>query len=486
MGIAIIVIMAIGVALILTGKLPTAFALVLLAVAIALAGGASFVGAENSVLTTVVQNGAITLASTMVAILLGSWLGSLMRDTAIASTLVRKTVEFGGDRPVVIALGVLVISALCGAVTGSAPAALLAGVIGIPAMIAVGVPKVTAAGTILMGIGAGVPFELPVWQFFSTALHLPIPQVRSFMILLFPFAAAAAVAYVIVETRRRGTVHAWSLAAPADGTRVVTSRRRRLGDAPWFALLTPLVPIVLALVLQVPIIPSLLAGVLFAVVTTTRPALWGTTMLRSLYDGFKVAAPPITLFIAIGMLLAAVGLPGSVAALRPIVEAVRARVLGARPAVPVPRPAQHLRPRCRDRRRDDRHRLLLADGRPRADDLVQPGVRCRGPDEHPDGVGVAVRGRLTAGSDAPCAAVRVGRRHRRHHPVGGQVPLTAAGRRRAAPAPAGPAPAGPGPGWPRPRLAVRARRPSAQKWGRATRALPHVCALDVPTTCRRP
>lgn len=322
MGIAIIVIMAIGVALILTGKLPTAFALVLLAVAIALAGGASFVGAENSVLTTVIQNGAITLASTMVAILLGSWLGSLMRDTAIASTLVRKTVEFGGDRPVVIALGVLVISALCGAVTGSAPAALLAGVIGIPAMIAVGVPKVTAAGTILMGIGAGVPFELPVWQFFSTALHLPIPQVRSFMILLFPFAAAAAVAYVIVETRRRGTVHAWSLAAPADGSRVTTSRRRRLGDAPWFALLTPLVPIVLALVLQVPIIPSLLAGVLFAVVTTTRPGLWGTTMLRSLYDGFKVAAPPITLFIAIGMLLAAVGLPGSVAALRPIVEAV--------------------------------------------------------------------------------------------------------------------------------------------------------------------
>lgn len=327
MGIAIIVIMAIGVALILTGKLPTAFALVLLAVAIALAGGASFVGAENSVLTTVVQNGAITLASTMVAILLGSWLGSLMRDTAIASTLVRKTVEFGGDRPVVIALGVLVISALCGAVTGSAPAALLAGVIGIPAMIAVGVPKVTAAGTILMGIGAGVPFELPVWQFFSTALDLPIPQVRSFMILLFPFAAAAAVAYVIVETRRRGTVHAWSLKAPADSARagsarVETSRRRRLGDAPWFALLTPLVPIVLALVLQVPIIPSLLAGVLFAVVTTTRPGLWGTTMLRSLYDGFKVAAPPITLFIAIGMLLAAVGLPGSVAALRPIVEAV--------------------------------------------------------------------------------------------------------------------------------------------------------------------
>lgn len=331
MGIAIIVVMAIGVALILTGKVPTAFALVLLAVAIALVSGAPFVGAENSVLSTVLQDGAIRLASTMIAILLGSWLGSLMRDTAIASTLVRKTVEFGGDRPVVVALGVLVISALCGAVTGSAPAALLAGVIGIPAMIAVGVPKVTAAGTILMGIGAGVPFELPVWQFFSTALDLPVADVRSFMVLLFPFAAVAAVAYVLVETRRRGTVHQWSLAsmsdadadggsgAPAPDSR---NRRQRLGDAPWFALLTPLVPIVLALVLQVPIIPSLLTGVLFAVVTTTPPRLIATRMLRSLYDAFHVAAPPIALFIAIGMLLAAVGLPGAVAALRPIVEAV--------------------------------------------------------------------------------------------------------------------------------------------------------------------
>ncbi|WIE55633.1 transporter [Curtobacterium sp. MCBD17_003] len=325
MGIVIIIVMAIGVALILSGKIPTAFALVLLAVAIALLGGAPFVGAENSVLTTVIQTGAVTLASTMIAILLGSWLGSLMRDTAIASTLVRKTVEFAGDRPVVVALGVLLISALCGAVTGSAPAALLAGVIGIPAMVAVGVPKVTAAGTILIGIGAGAPFELPVWQFFSTALHLSVPQVRSFMLLLFPFAAAAAIVFVIVETRRRGTVHQWSLASMAERDAAdadTRSRRERLGDAPWFALLTPLVPIVLALVLQVPIIPSLLAGVLFAVVTTTPPRLWASRMLRSLYDAFHVAAPPIALFIAIGMLLAAVGLPGSVAALKPIVEAV--------------------------------------------------------------------------------------------------------------------------------------------------------------------
>lgn len=318
MGVVILLVMAAGVAAMLTRKLPTAFALVLLAVVIAFLSGAPLTG-ENSVLDTVLQEGAPALAATMVAIILGSWLGKLLDETGIAGTLVRKIVEFGGDRPTVVALGVLAVSALVGTVTGSAPAAMLAGIIGIPAMVAVGVPKVTAAGTVLMGIAVGVPFELPVWQFFSTALDLPVDTVRGFMVKLFPFALVAAVAYVVVENRRRGTEHAWSLksvsARPAP-------RRERLGDAPWYALLAPVVPLVLALGLDVAIIPSMLAGVLYALVTTTRPGEMNKRLLRTLYGGFEVAAPPLALFVAIGILLAAVKLPGAVDALEPLMKAV--------------------------------------------------------------------------------------------------------------------------------------------------------------------
>ncbi|WP_328564309.1 TRAP transporter large permease subunit [Streptomyces coelicoflavus] len=318
MGVVILLVMAAGVAAMLTRKLPTAFALVLLAVVIAFLSGAPLTG-ENSVLDTVLQEGAPALAATMVAIILGSWLGKLLDETGIAGTLVRKIVEFGGDRPTVVALGVLAVSALVGTVTGSAPAAMLAGIIGIPAMVAVGVPKVTAAGTVLMGIAVGVPFELPVWQFFSTALDLPVDTVRGFMVKLFPFALVAAVAYVVIENRRRGTEHAWSLksvsARPAP-------RRERLGDAPWYALLAPVIPLVLALGLDVAIIPSMLAGVLYALVTTTRPGEMNKRLLRTLYGGFEVAAPPLALFVAIGILLAAVKLPGAVDALEPLMKAV--------------------------------------------------------------------------------------------------------------------------------------------------------------------
>ncbi|RST24596.1 TRAP transporter large permease subunit [Streptomyces sp. WAC04770] len=330
MGIVILLLMLAGVGLMLTRKLPTAFALVLLAVAIALVAGAPLTG-ENSVLDTVLQQGAPMLAATMLAVLIGSWLGKLMEETGIAGTLVRKIVEFGGDRPTVVALGVLAVSALIGTVTGSAPAAMMAGIIGIPAIIAVGVPKTTAAGTILMGIAAGLPFELPVWQFFSTALELPIDTVKSFMMRLFPFAAFFAVLFVLVETRRKGVEHAWSLASAAersgdDSPKSPGERRRsralRMGDAPWYALLAPAVPLVLALGFELPIIPSMLAGVLWALVTTTRPGMLNKRLLRTLYGGFEVAAPPIALFVAIGVLLAAVKLPGAVEALDPLVKAV--------------------------------------------------------------------------------------------------------------------------------------------------------------------
>ncbi len=244
MGIVILLLMLAGVGLMLARVLPTAFALVLLGVAIAVAAGAPLTG-ENSILDTVLQEGAPALAATMLAVLIGSWLGKLMEETGIAGTLVRKIVEFGGDRPTVVALGVLTVSALVGTVTGSAPAAMMAGIIGIPAMIAVGVPKTTAAGTILMGIAAGMPFELPVWQFFSTALELPVDTVKGFMLKLFPFAAFFAVLFVLVESRRKGVEHAWSLASAAerDGGGSPRERRRararRMGDAPWYALLAP-------------------------------------------------------------------------------------------------------------------------------------------------------------------------------------------------------------------------------------------------------
>ncbi|PSL00548.1 hypothetical protein CLV63_10122 [Murinocardiopsis flavida] len=327
----ILLAMAVGVGLMLTRRLPTAFALVLLSVAIALIAGAPLTGDDGSVVGTVIEEGAPRLAATMIAILLGCWLGTLMSEAGIASTLVRKIVEFGGERPSVVAVGVFLVAILCGSITGSAPAAMLAGVVGIPAMIAVGVTPTVAAGTVLVGIAAGLPLELINWQFLSDAIGVPVATVQHFQLRMFPIALVGGLAYILIEMRRKGTRHTWAVRVPAaaggggrpGGRRErAAERRRRRGDAPWYALVTPLVPIVLALGLEIPIVPALLAGVVFALVTAVPWRDMTATALRTLYRSFDVAAPPIVLFIAIGMLLAAVNLPGAVAALSPVVTAI--------------------------------------------------------------------------------------------------------------------------------------------------------------------
>jgi TRAP-type mannitol/chloroaromatic compound transport system permease large subunit len=316
MGIAILLVMAVGVGVMLTRKVPTAFVLVLLSVIIGLMAGAPLMGEKNSITTTVLQNGAVALAATMAAIVIGSWLGSIMGETGIASTLIRKTVELGGDRPYVVALGVFVVGILVGTVTGSAPAAMLVGIIGIPTMIAMGVPPLTAAGTVVFGLSAGIPFELISWQYLSQTLEIPVETVRDFQLTLFPIVLVIGIAYVVIESRRRGVQHAWAAIAPE------RTSRRRTGEAPWYSLITPLVPIVLALLLDVPIIPALLVGVCYALVTTTRPSRLAVVGLKTLHRSFDTAVPPLLLFAAIGILLAAVKLPGSVEALSPIVTAV--------------------------------------------------------------------------------------------------------------------------------------------------------------------
>jgi TRAP-type mannitol/chloroaromatic compound transport system permease large subunit len=317
MGIAILLVMAVGVGVMLTRKVPTAFVLVLLSVVIGLMAGAPLMGEEDSITGTVLQEGAVALAATMGAIVIGSWLGSIMGETGIASTLIRKTVELGGDRPYVVALGVFVVGILVGTVTGSAPAAMLVGIIGIPTMIAMGVPPLTAAGTVVFGLAAGIPFELISWQYLSQTLEIPVETVRDFQLTLFPIVLVIGIAYVVIESRRRGVQHAWAAIAPERA-----ARRRRAGEAPWYSLITPLVPIVLALLLDVPIIPALLVGVCYALVTTTRPSRLAVVGLKTLHRSFDTAVPPLLLFAAIGILLAAVKLPGSVEALRPIVAAV--------------------------------------------------------------------------------------------------------------------------------------------------------------------
>jgi hypothetical protein len=315
MGIVIILAMLATALLIVSRRLPTLVGLVGLAVVVALLGGAPWGGADG-VSGGVIAAGSIMLASTMIAVLLGSWLAAVMEEAGIATTLVRKIVELGGESPYFVAFGMFIAATLVGMVAGSAPAAMLVGLVGIPTMIAVGLPPTTSVGIILIGMAAGEPLQQTDWQFYTTATHVPLSTVRSFGISILPIVLVVGVAYVLIETWRRGRVRTWAMTIEAPvGDDDATMTRR--ADAPWYSLLSPLVPIICALGFDMQITTSLLLGVLYALFTTTHPRNWTQRGLKTAYRGVQIAGPALLLYVAIGMILTAVELPTTVAALKP-------------------------------------------------------------------------------------------------------------------------------------------------------------------------
>lgn len=320
-GIFILIAMAIFVALMMTRRLATPLALMALAVVVGLLLGAPLIGApDNSIFSGIVSSGAILLAGTIVTVIFGSWLGSVMDETGIAQTLVRKAVELGGDKPYAIALAVWFVAIFVGTVTGSAPAAILIGLIGIPAMLAAGVPRTVAASTIVVGLACGNPFQLQTWKYLSQALNVPVADVQAFELRLFPIVLAGGLIFLFVQSRIAGRVHSWA-AAPLETTGAGARK-----DVPWYALITPVIPIGLVLggaALRVPIdiIPALVIGILYGVLTTQARQFNGL-MLRTAYKGLEQSAAPTYLFIVIGMLLTAVRLPAIIPALKPIVDAI--------------------------------------------------------------------------------------------------------------------------------------------------------------------
>ncbi len=126
---------------------------------------------------------------------------------------------------------------------------------------------------------------------------------------------SALVAFAFVRFRATRGSAAWAVTSDEP-----IARKR----APWYALVTPVLPIVLYFAFDVsPIVAFALAAIYGAVATMPRKAV--STLTAALIRGTEDVAPAVILFMGIGMLLVATGLPSVKAALAPLVAAIAPR-----------------------------------------------------------------------------------------------------------------------------------------------------------------
>ena len=197
-----------------------------------------------SILNKIYQSAPEGWGTTLVNVCWGAWFGRVLMETGIASTLIRKTVELGGDKPMVtIALLNVVTAIIFTAMTGAGPVIAI-GVIVLPIMMSLGVPKAIAMFSFMESVAAGIYLN-PVNFAQYRAFFIDVDEMPNFTLGWYAakWGYAALIISVIVTTilasfflKKSKTSHAW-----AAQTRGASEQK----DAPLYTLILPIVPVVL-------------------------------------------------------------------------------------------------------------------------------------------------------------------------------------------------------------------------------------------------
>ncbi len=202
-----------------------------------------------AILNKIYQSAPEGWGTTLVNVCWGAWFGRVMMDTGIASTLIRKTVELGGDKPIVtITLLNIVTALIFTAMTGAGPVIAI-GVIVLPILMSLGVPKAIALFSFMGSVAAGIYLN-PVNFAQYRAFFIQPDEMPDFTLGWYAshWGYAALIIMLIVTTiltgiflKRSKTSRAW-----AAQTRGASTPQK---DAPLYTLILPIVPVVLNIAL---------------------------------------------------------------------------------------------------------------------------------------------------------------------------------------------------------------------------------------------
>ena len=307
-GVAIVAAFAALAALMIARKLPALLAVPVMALTIGALAGVGPAG-----LGDIFAKGAVLLAPTIATLIFGALLSRVVLSTGIAETVVTVAAEFGGDRPLVLALVVCVAVALLFTSVTGLGAIIMIGTIVLPVMLTVGVPRATAATLFLMAFGLGYIFNLAQWKFYTQIFGADQSVFGAYIYVLAAIEVLAIAAYAAVSARTNRDYATFALPAAEPKRRV-----------PLIALVTPVLPVVLFKVLSLDATVAFALAALFGVLVT-RPRDAVQTLMAAWIRGLEDVGPAVILMLGIGMLLFAAKLPAVAAAVTPLIAAVAPR-----------------------------------------------------------------------------------------------------------------------------------------------------------------
>ncbi len=312
--IGILGLFALMVVLMMTRKLPTLLALPIMAVGIALIAGIPFKGGEFSITTDVLEAGAMRMSTAIAGLFFGGFFGKVLSKVGVTRTIIRKAAEMAGDKPLPIALVFLAVCSVIFAASNGLGMIILVGTIIVPIMISAGLSPMVAGTVLLLANGIGVNFSVSTLAVYIDVLGLPQETVTSYSLLCgIPLIIIAVVMIVVLTKFGNKTRKAWAM--PAAGDLASEKNVRSI------ALISPIIPVVLVFVWHIPLVSSIIIGILVTLILST-PKNAVQVVSSAFVEGIQETAGAAALMIGIGMVLKAVMAPEVATVLEPLIKAI--------------------------------------------------------------------------------------------------------------------------------------------------------------------
>ncbi|MEY3283909.1 MAG: hypothetical protein RIR86_1922 [Acidobacteriota bacterium] len=313
--ILIILVFMLFAGLMMTRRMPAILALPAMAVSVALVAREPL----RVILEQVVTNGATRLAGQYLMVIAGAMLGRVVMQTGIAESMIKRAAEYGGDRPLVVAVTMMVAVAWLFTTLTGLGAVIMVGGLALPILMSIGVPRKLAGILFLLAFALGFVFNIGMWGFYQGTFNIDPAAIRQFAMILAGIDAAVLILFLVLAARRMRYYGAWAMAVDEDEEDADGESRKR--EVPLLALAVPIVPLILHAWLGVPVVAAFVIGAILGVLVT-RPRELVRQLSSAVVRGVEDVAPAVVLMIGIGMLLNATTLPLVKASLSPLIGAV--------------------------------------------------------------------------------------------------------------------------------------------------------------------
>ncbi|WP_230202436.1 transporter permease [Paenibacillus ihumii] len=314
--IGILVVFLVFVGLMMTRKLPTILALPAMAILFAVIAGVPWISNDpeaTSIAKTILSAGSMRLSGAIAGLVFGAWFGQILNKVGITKSIIRKAAELAGDKPVMIAILFFVTASIIFSAAGGLGMVILVGTIVIPIMLTAGISQFVASIVVISAVGVGALFNVSNWAVYVDVLGLSVQTIADYTLVAALPLIIVSLAMIVFYIKKDGKGRkAWAMptASGGEGKKV-----------PAFALISPLVPVILVFAFKIDIVPAVIIGALVTILLTLpkRPI---HVLSSALVEGIQDVAGAMALMIGIGILLNSVMAPQVASLISPLIESV--------------------------------------------------------------------------------------------------------------------------------------------------------------------